>query len=88
MAKKRASQRPSSSSDSSSDSEGGVGAGEITAVLYQQLESAAALRRAADYAVACSELAQLARHLLRRCSKAAQGCIVEDMALAIECCDG
>ncbi|PRW33327.1 F-box protein [Chlorella sorokiniana] len=88
MARKRASQRPSHSSDSSSDSEGSADEVQIGPGLYQQLGTAAALRRPADFAVACWELAQLTRHLFKRCSKALQGQLAEDMLLAVECCDG
>lgn len=88
MAKKRASQRRSHSSDSSSDSETSPEVAQIGPALYQQLGTAAALRRPADFAVACSELALLARSLFQRCSKALQGQLVEDMMLAIERCDG
>ena len=88
MARKRASKRASHSYDSSSDSEGSTDQAQIGPDLYQQLGTAAALRRPADFAVACLELAQLTRHLFKRCGKALQGQLVEDMLLAVECCDG
>lgn len=88
MRQKRTSQRRSHSSDSSSDSEGASDEAQISPGLYQQLGTAPALRRAADYASAVSELAELARHLFKRCSKVLQGQIVQDVMLAIECCDG
>lgn len=89
MARKRASQSRAPPSDSSSDSEGAAEAvHEISAAVYQQLSTAAAIRRPCDFAVACGELAQLARHLFRRCSKEAQARVVEDMGVAIEACDG
>lgn len=56
---------------------------------YQQLGLAAALRRPADFATATSELAAIVRHLYAgHCSKAVQALVVEDVALAIACCDG
>ena len=89
-ARRRASRRRDSSSDTDSDSSDGLsGRQQVQEAAYRQLELAAALQRPADYATAAGELAAVLRHLYAtRCSKAVQALLVEDVALAIDSCDG
>jgi hypothetical protein len=55
---------------------------------YRSLQLDAALRRPADFATAAAELAACLRQLFTgRCSKATQGLMLEDVRLAIDCCD-
>ena len=78
-----------SSSSSSDDEEASISHSQVEQQDYRALELAAALQRRHDFSSAAAELAAILRCLFeRKCSKAVQGLIVEDVGLAIVCCDG
>lgn len=88
MPRRSARRPPSCGSDSDSSSDGGSQR-QADEALYRQLELAAALHRPADFAAAAAELTAIVRQLFaRHCSKAVQALVVDDVGLAISCCDG
>ena len=89
MSRRKGARRESSDSDSES-SDDGSGRSRHQVVQeagYRSLELAAALRRLPDFAAAARELAACLKLYTGRCSKAAQALMLDDVGLAIDCCD-
>lgn len=90
MGKRGGASRASRARPDSSDSDSSGGEQQLVqAAAYASLQLPDALRRPVDYAAAAAELAAILRQLYAGgCTKAVQALIVEDVALAIACCDG
>jgi hypothetical protein len=83
--RKKLKQRSDTDSDSS---DGNIRQRLVEEEAYRSLQLEAALRRPADFATAAAELAACLRQLFTgRCSKAAQALMLEDVGVAIDCCD-